>query len=220
MNGVHDLGGMMGFGPVIPEPDEPVFHAAWERRALALTLACGALGEWSIDTSRHTRESLPPAFYLSSSYYEIWIAALTNLLEWRGMVGAEELAAERALAPAKATRRSPPAASDIPALLARGGPCDRPMTGRPHFAVGDRVRARVINPAGHTRLPRYARGKTGVVERVQGGFVFPDSNAHGRGEAPQWLYCVTFTGRELWGDEADPGLSVSLDCWESYLERA
>ena len=218
MNGAHDLGGMMGFGPVRPEPGEPIFHAEWEARALALTLACGTLGEWSIDASRHARESLPPAFYLSASYYEIWIAALIRLLEQRGMVGREEMTAGRALTPAKPTRKPPPAAGDIPAILARGGPCDRPVPDAPLFSVGDHVHTRNLHPAGHIRLPRYARGKSGVVERVQGGFVLPDSNAHGGGENPEWVYCVTFTGAELWGEQADPGLSVSLDCWESYLE--
>jgi len=219
MNGVHDLGGMMGFGPVQPEPDEPLFHAPWEPRALALTLACGSLGEWSIDTSRHARESLHPVFYLSASYYEIWIEALTHLLERRALISAEERAAGHALVPATPTRRPPPAAGDIPAILARGGPCDRPVPQAPLFSVGDLVRTRNLHPAGHTRLPRYARGKSGIVERIQGSFVLPDSNAHGAGEAPQWVYCITFTGNELWGDQADAGLSVSIDCWESYLDH-
>jgi len=219
MNGVHDLGGSMGFGPVRPEEDEPLFHAAWEPRALALTLACGALGEWSIDTSRHARESLAPVFYLSASYYEIWIEGLTRLLEGRGMVGAEEMAVGHAVTPAKPTRRPPPAAEAIPAMIARGGPCDRPVPQAPLFSVGDSVRTRNLHPAGHTRLPRYARDKNGTVERIQGSFVFPDSNAHDGGENPQWVYCVTFTGKELWGEQADPSLSVSLDCWESYVER-
>jgi nitrile hydratase len=219
MNSVHDLGGMMGFGPVRPEHDEPLFHADWEPRALALTLACGALGEWSIDTSRHARESLHPVFYLSASYYEIWIEALTCLLEQRGMLSAEERSAGRALAPAISTRRPPPTARDIPAIIARGGPCDRPVSHAPIFSVGDPVRTRNLHPVGHTRLPRYARDKSGIVERVQGSFVLPDSNAHGGGENPQWVYCVTFSGTELWGGQADPGLSVSIDCWESYLDH-
>jgi len=218
MNGAQDLGGMMGFGPVRPEPDEPVFHAPWEPRALALTLACGTLGEWNIDISRHTRESLHPARYLSASYYEIWIEALTRLLAERGLVTEEELAAGRTLADAKPTRRPRLAAVDVAATLARGGPCDRPPESAARFAVGDRVRTRNFHPAGHTRLPRYARGKRGTIERVQGVFVFPDSNAHGGGEGPQWVYSVAFAGSELWGGGADPGHSVAIDSWESYLE--
>ncbi len=219
MNGAQDLGGMMGFGPVVPEPDEPVFHASWERRALGLTLTCGALGEWNIDISRHARETLHPADYLSSSYYEIWIKGLEKLLAARGLVTAAEIAAGSVQAPAKATKRPALKAADVPAVLARGGPCDRPLQRSAVFQPGDRVRAKNINPLGHTRLPRYVRGRTGVIERIQGSYVFPDTNAHGKGEDPQWVYSVVFTGPELWGKASDPGLTVAVDCWEPYLER-
>jgi nitrile hydratase len=220
VNGPHDLGGQHGFGPVAPDPDEPLFHAPWERRAMALTLACGAMGAWTIDESRHARESLPPATYLAASYYEIWTRALEVLLERHGFVTAEERVAGRALGPGARPKRVL-AAAEVPATLARGGPVDRdPGDLRPAFAPGDRVRTAVMHPATHTRLPRYARGKTGVVEAVQDFHVFPDTNAHGRGEAPQWLYTVAFTGAELWGRDGDPDLTVSIDAWESYLERA
>jgi nitrile hydratase len=220
MNGAQDLGGMMGFGPVTPEPNEPVFHADWERRALGITLCCNALGEWNIDINRKTRESLHPADYLSSSYYEIWIKGLARLLAERGLVSPEELRAGRALEPARATTRPTLEGADVSALLAKGGPCDRPLDRAPLFAAGDRVRTRNMNPTGHTRLPRYARGKRGIVERRHDAFVFPDTNAHRLGEDPQWVYTVVFTGRELWGDAADPTLTVSIDSWEPYLERA
>jgi len=210
---------MMGFGAVRPEADEPIFHAPWETRALALTLACGALGEWTIDTSRHVRESIHPVRYLSYSYYEIWIEALTTLLDRQGLVSAAEMSAGRSLDAARQTRRPRLAGGDVAAVLARGGPCDREVATAALFTPGETVRTRTINPTGHTRLPRYARGKTGVVERVHGGFVFPDSSAHDGGEAPQRVYTIVFTGRELWGEEADPDLTVALDCWESYLER-
>ena len=210
---------MMGFGAVRPEADEPIFHAPWETRALALTLACGALGEWTIDTSRHVRESIHPARYLSYSYYEIWIEALTELLARRDLVSPAEMSAGRSLSAARPTRRPRLTGDQVAAVLARGGPCDREVATAALFTPGETVRTRTINPTGHTRLPRYARGKTGVVDRVHGGFVFPDSNAHDQGEAPQWVYTVVFTGRELWGEESDPGLTVALDCWESYLER-
>lgn len=219
MNGAQDLGGMMGFGSIGIEPNEPLFHAAWERRALGVTLAMGATGTWSIDTSRHARESLPPADYLSSSYYEIWTKALERLVLRYGLVDPDELKAGRALTPAKPVKRVLQAA-DVPAVLARGGPCDRPATTPARFSVGDRVRTKNIHPKGHTRLPRYARAKAGVVEIVHGAHVFPDSNAHGQGENPQWLYTVRFTGPELWGEDADPTLAVSIDAWESYLEPA
>jgi nitrile hydratase len=166
MNGAQDLGGMMGFGPVEPEPNEPIFHAPWEKRALGLTLACGALGEWNIDISRHARETLHPADYLSSSYYEIWIKGLLKLLAARGLVDAAELAAGRSLNAPRATARPPLRADQVPAVLARGGPCDRPLDRPARFKLGDRVRTRNMNPVGHTRLPRYARDRIGVVEAV------------------------------------------------------
>ena len=219
MNGPHDLGGQMGFGPVAPEKDEPCFHADWEKRALGVTLCAGALGAWSIDESRHARESLHPADYYSSSYYEIWIKGLEVLLKRHGFVGDADLAQGKAVERAPAPKRVLKA-ENVAAALARGGRCDRPVDGRPRFAAGDRVRTRNINPQGHTRLPRYARGKTGVVEAVRDGFVFPDSNAHGEGEKPQRVYTVVFEGAEIWGEGADPTLSVSIDAWESYLEPA
>ncbi|MHB2165447.1 nitrile hydratase subunit beta [Alsobacter sp. R-9] len=220
MNGAQDLGGMMGFGPVVPEIDEPLFHAAWEKRALAVTIAAAGLGEWNLDVSRHARETLPPPEYLTSSYYEIWIKGLTKLLRARGLVDDDEIAAGRSLRLARATARPAMTAEAMEAALARGGPCSRPATTPARFAVGDLVRTLNIHPVGHTRLPRYARGKVGRIERVHGVFVFPDSNAHGKGEDPRWCYGVVFDGPELWGPGSDPTLSVSVDCWEPYLEPA
>ncbi len=219
MNGPQDLGGQMGFGPVSPERDEPIFHAEWEKRALGVTLATGTFGAWNIDESRHARESLHPADYYSSSYYEIWIKGLEVLLKRHGFVSDADLAAGSAVDPAATPKRVLKAA-DVAAVLARGGPCDRPVAAPARFAAGQRVRTKNFHPPGHTRLPRYARGRQGTVEAVRGGFVFPDSNAHGRGESPQWVYTVVFDGREIWGEGADPTLTVSVDAWESYLEPA
>ena len=219
MNGAQDLGGMMGFGPVAPERDEPIFHAAWEKRALAVTLAAGACGEWNLDINRHARETLPPADYLSKSYYDIWITALEKLLRRTGMIEAEEMTQGRALSPAKPVKAKL-AAGDVARVMAAGSPYDRPPRAPASFKAGDRVRTVVMHPATHTRLPRYARGKSGVIEAVRGCFVFPDSNAHGRGEDPHWCYTVRFTGAELWGAGADPSLNVCIDAWEPYLERA
>lgn len=218
MNGPHDLGGQMGFGPVAPEKNEPLFHAEWEKRALGITLCCGAMGHWTIDESRHARECLPPATYLSVSYYEIWIRALSMLLERHGFVTGAELAAGRSYWQGTLPRRVLKA-QDVPASLARGAPCDRPLSTAPAFRPGERVRTRNFHPEFHTRLPRYARDKIGTVETVQGSFVFPDDNAHGNGENPQWVYTVVFDGEELWGFGADPSLTVSIDAWESYLVR-
>jgi nitrile hydratase len=220
MNGAQDLGGMMGFGPVEPEKDEPFFHAAWEKRALGVTLACGALGEWSLDASRHARETLHPADYLASSYYEIWLKGLEKLLAARGLVMPDEIEAGHSLRSAPPTRRPRLMAQDVAAALARGGPTDRAPQAPARFRIGDRVRTIVTHPTTHTRLPRYARGKTGTVEMIHGAHVLPDSNAHGLGENPQWLYTVSFSGRELWGKDADPQLVVSIDAFEPYLEPA
>ncbi len=179
----------------------------------------GATGSWNIDMSRHARESLPPAEYLTSSYYEIWTKGVERLVVAAGLVSREELTRGQPLAEPAPIRRVLKA-EDVPAVLARGGPAERPIEQPARFAAGDRVRTRNMHPQGHTRLPRYARGKTGVVELVHGAHVFPDMNAHGQGEQPQWLYTVCFSGRELWGQEADASLSVSIDAWESYLESA
>jgi nitrile hydratase len=219
MNGPHDLGGQAGFGPVVRAPDEPVFHADWERRALALQLAVSALGRWTIDASRHAREALHPADYYASSYYAMRTMALERQLIDHGLVTAAELVAGSALAPAAGA--APPTATEMRTALARGAPYARDPQGRPPaYAAGDRVRTLVMHPPGHTRLPRYARGKAGVVEAVQGFHVFPDANAHGGGEAPQWLYTVVFEAAELWGRDADPNQRLSIDAWESYLEPA
>lgn len=218
MNGPHDLGGAQGFGPVNPEPNEPYFHAEWEKRALGVVLSAGAMGQWTIDESRHARECIPPAAYLSASYYEIWIRALEVLLERHGFASRAEMDRGESLAAGTVPKRVLKA-DMVPSVLAKGGPCDRPVADAPLFKPGDRVRTKNMNPAGHNRLPRYAKGKTGVVEAVQGGFVYPDSNAHGGGEQPQWVYTVVFTAPDLWGDGADPLQTVSIDAWESYLER-
>lgn len=224
MNGVHDMGGLHGFGAVQPERDEPPFHAAWERRALGVTLAMGATGAWNIDMSRSARESLPPAVYLSSSYYEIWLRALEAMLLERGLVGSGELAAGRTLAPPGPLPRVLAAAA-VDAALARGAPTERAPAGCARFAVGDRVRACNLHPAGHTRLPRYVRGHCGTVAHVHGAHVFADRHAvprtsGGFDDRPEWLYTVIFAGAELWGPQAEAGTTVSVDAWEPYLEPA
>jgi len=204
VNGAHDMGGAHGFGPVVAEPDEPAFHAEWERRVFALTIALGASGEWNIDSSRFAREDRPPDEYLDKSYFELWLAGLERLIAERGLL------------------EHPPArvlvVEDVAAAMARGGPASRPAPREARFAVGDRVRTRNTHPRGHTRLPRYARGRIGTVERIHGCHVFPDRNAHFEGEDPQWLYSVRFSARELWGTDA--AQSVSIDAFEPYLEAA
>ncbi len=218
MNGPHDLGGRHGFGPVVPEPEGTLFHADWEKRVLGMTLAAAALGYWNIDASRHARESLPPAIYYNASYYEIWLRALINILIDAGEVTEAEASTGVSTAPGKRADRKMPA-SAVPGVLAKGGPADRPGAA-PQFAVGDQVRTRNIQPAGHTRLPAYARGRAGIIVAIHGAHVFPDSNAHFAGEAPEPLYTVAFAATELYGADADPTLTVHIEAWEPYLDRA
>jgi nitrile hydratase subunit beta len=216
MNGIHDMGGMHGFGPVAPERDEPVFHGDWEGRVLALNRAMAYAKLWSIDESRAAIEVLPADVYLTRSYYEKWLLRLKKLLIDRDLIGADELASGHALRPGRPLPRKLEAAN-VAAALTRGSYGREPPTPA-RFRVGDRVRTRNINPATHTRLPRYARGHVGTIECVRGCHVFPDSVATGQGEDPQWLYTLRFEGRELWGDSSDPNLKVSIEAFEPYLE--
>jgi nitrile hydratase beta subunit len=216
MNGIHDMGGMHGFGPVAPERDEPVFHDDWEGRVLALNRAMAYAKLWSIDESRAAIEVLPADVYLTRSYYEKWLLRLEQLLIDRDLIGADELASGHALRPGKPLPRKLEAAN-VAAALTRGS-YGREPPAPARFRVGDRVRTRNINPATHTRLPRYARGHVGTIECVRGCHIFPDSVATGQGEDPQWLYTLRFEGRELWGDSSDPNLKVSIEAFEPYLE--
>ena len=217
MNSAHDLGGMMGFGPIEHEPADPNFHAEWEERVFALTLAVGATGSWNIDISRHARESLLPAQYLSSSYYRIWLDGLEKLMLDAGLVNEQEIADGKQAIPAKPVKNILTAEKVMPAMMS-GSPYDRETQAEQQFAVGDSVSAKNINPKTHTRIPRYVRGKTGEVDKIHGCHVFPDSNSLGLGEDPQWLYRVKFTAREIWGAEHSLKDLIFVDLWEPYLE--
>ena len=219
MTGHHDIGGESGFGPVLPDVDEPVFHAEWEKKALALTVGMGFTGTWNIDISRHARERLPKEFYFSSSYYQIWLAGLETLMLENGMVSEQELATGGSKMPPVQIKRLV-LADEMGEALEAGGPSERPSQSKAKFKPGDLVCAIELETEGHTRLPRYARGKVGTVRLVHGFHVFPDSNAHGKGEAPHWLYAVAFDARELFGSTAEQNSIVVVDCWEPYLERA
>lgn len=219
MDGVHDMGGMHGFGPVEPERDEPVFHHRWEARTFALRQACGALGRWNIDIARHANERIPPEQYLPASYYERWLAGLEMLLLEHGVLTPTELASGKSAGSAPAGLTPFPPEKVEPAV--RKGKQYRVNANIPAgFSSGASVVTRNIHPGGATRLPRYARGKLGTVVRDHGVFIFPDANAAGRGENPQHLYSVRFTARALWGPDASATDSVYLDLWEDYLERA
>ena len=217
MNGAADMGGMHGFGSVQIEPNEAVFHADWERRIFALNNAVGASGVWTLDAFRQMRESIPPPEYLALSYYALWVVSLERLMVEHGLATAEEVVAGRSLGSANPVVDKASAA-DIARMITRGSPYDRPPRAPARFKAGDRVRMRNMHPKTHTRLPRYVRGHVGVVARVKGYHVFPDSNAIGCGEDPHWLYTVRFDGCELWGENSDPTANVSLAAWEPYLE--
>jgi nitrile hydratase beta subunit len=213
-----DLGGQDGHGAVHPEPEGELFHAAWEPRVLALTLAMGATGLWNIDTSRAARETL--ADYGELSYYQIWLAGLEKLLRQTGAVQADEIVQGRVMQPALPTRIVL-RADHVAAVLARGSPTARSPVSPARYSLGQWVRTSAVVPQHHTRLPGYARGKRGMIERIHGAHIFADAHAQGLGEQPQWLYTVAFDEEELWGANTPRQQStVSVDVWEPYLEPA
>ena len=218
MNGVHDLGGMHGFGPVEREPDEPVFHAPWEAVVFAIRRSRALERVFNIDEFRHGVERMAPAHYLGSGYYEHWLDGLIRLLVEKGVLTPEELEARATALDAGASfpPRGTPTTGAVPVSFMPRSTI-RPPTGSPRYRVGDRVITRSAHPTGHTRLPRYARGKPGVIHRLHGSHVFPDTNAHGLGEQAQPLYSVRFEAQALWGESAEPNHHVHLDLWESYL---
>ena len=218
MDGIHDLGGMEGFGPIPIEPNEPVFHYDWEAHAMALDMLMSAWNRWNLDSWRHAVEQLPPADYLSMTYYEKWLATTVNLSVSTGLLTRNEVATGR---PDGGEKVKPPIdAQRFKAVIVRGSSSARDVDQAPAFIVGDRVRTERYRPIGHTRLPRYARGQLGEIIRHHGGHVLPDARAAGRGEAPEHLYTVRFRARDLWGPQADPNHSVTADLWESYLVPA
>ncbi|MEM9577027.1 MAG: nitrile hydratase subunit beta [Pseudomonadota bacterium] len=217
----HDMGGRFGDGPVVERPDEPVFPQEWHARVLAVTLAAGSLGQWNIDMSRHARERLCPKDYARFSYYEKWLAALTDLLVEKGIVTRDELSGAAPVPSLLAERAL--RADRVPRVLSAGGPADRSSDVAPLFRVGDAVVTRRIASnrlidGGHTRLPNYAAGARGSVVRCHGAHVLPDSAAHGLGEAPEPLFAVAFPASELWAHPEHPRDEVVLDLWQSYLE--
>jgi nitrile hydratase subunit beta len=220
MNGAHDLGGMHGLGPINPEreAEEPVFHAAWEKRVFGLNLAAGALGQWNIDISRYARERQHPVDYLRHTYYENWLAGLEKLLVEKGLVTAVELAAGKAAGPAdEDTRKRILKAENVATVLTQGSPVALTIDTPPRFKPGDQVRALNRHPLGHTREPRYVRGRVGVIHEHHGAHVFPDLSAEGVKEG-RHLYSVRFEASELWGEHTAGRSAVYVDLWEDYLE--
>jgi nitrile hydratase beta subunit len=219
MNGVHDLGGMQDMGPVQAEKNEPVFHEPWQGRAFAFTRAMGAWGKWNLDAVRFQREQIAPVDYFRMSYYERWVVALVELMLKNRMVTPAELESGKP-DPGSAKLTPPLTAEKAQILVTKGVPASRDVAVAARFHAGERVRARNINPVGHTRLVRYARGKIGTIHMDHGVFLFPDTNALFLGEKPQHVYSVRFTARELWGEQAAPQDSVYIDMWDDYLEEA
>lgn len=220
MNGIHDMGGMHGMGPIVREKNEPTFHEPWEGRVYAITRVIRAAGgRQNIDNSRHLIELQPPAEYLRRTYYERWLERLEAVLLANKTITREELESGK---PAPGSTKATPAvtAAAVPAMVARRASARRDVSVAPRFSAGQSVRARKINPIGHTRLPRYARGRVGVISHDRGVFVLPDTNSRFEGENPQHLYSVRFEARELWGDQASPRDSVYIDLWDDYLDLA
>ena len=218
MNGVHDLGGLQGFGPIEPEPQsrEPVFHASWEERVFALTLASGMLGQWNIDQSRYARERQHPVDYLQNSYYESWLAGLLTLLQDHKLVSPEEILSGKMTERInKALKNRVATASQVPDILARGSPTEVEAEDSPGFAVGDKVRVRVRSRRGHTRMPAYVRGQIGTVALYHGAHIFPDDNARGIRHG-QHLYNICFDAAELWENGSG---QVHVDLWQDYLQK-
>ena len=218
MDGVHDLGGMHGFGPVPVEADEPVFRAEWERRAFGLGFLVGSRIGVDGDRFRHAIERLPAVVYLSAGYYERWILALQTLLEETGTLAPGEIEARMASVPSSKPPTGGPRVEG-PDRIVRSGESDRrDGVGTPaRFREGDRVLTTNDHPSGHTRLPRYAMGRAGTVVKTLGVFKFPDANARGEGECPQHCYSVRFEASELWGRDGHERDATILDLWESHL---
>jgi nitrile hydratase len=218
MNGIHDMGGMQDMGPIKYEKNEPVFHEPWEGRVYVMRRAMGAWGRFTTDHTRHEIELIPPGDYIRMSYYERWLVSTAELLVKKGFITRTELESGK---PEPGSRKATPPlkAADISSMMGRPKVArpDAPVTAR--FKIGDRVRARNMHPLGHTRLPRYARGKTGTIHLNHGIYVFPDTIVAGTGEKPQHVYSVRFDARELWGPQASTRHSVYLDLWDDYLEQ-
>ena len=216
MNGAHDLGGMHGFGEVDVESGKKLFHAEWEKRVFAMTLACGFLGKWNIDQSRFAREQMAPGAYLQSSYYEHWLHGLETLLLERAMVSTEELRTGKS----RLSENVAIPAERVASILSKGGPADCPTNEAPKFTVGDRVRIKNQHPAGHTRSPRFTRGQQGVIERYHGSHVLPDISSKPEGiKTGAHLYSVRFEANTLWGDDGEMQSAVFVDVFEPYMDH-
>lgn len=216
MNGPHDIGGRDGFGPIAPNPDEPLFHAPWERRAMAMVVAAGGAGHWTIDENRFARENRDPAEYYNLTYYQIWLRGLERILATKGLATPVEI--ENGQTQSLLPKANPLMADQVVPALMRGTPYDRdPADQKPVFAVGQTIRTSNLQPHGHTRMPAYVRNQSGTVSAIHGYHVYPDTSAQGDRDTAHWLYNVTFRARDLFGERAGENDRVSVDLWEPYL---
>lgn len=217
MDGIHDMGGMDGFGPIPIEVDEPVFHGEWEGRVYAMNTAIGAWGKWNIDAGRYGIEQMDPAHYLASSYYERWLHRTSIMLVEHGMISREELNGDATPA---GPSFQPRTAEEIFELQRKNRSARVDEDIAPKFKAGDKILVRNIHPKGHTRVPRYVRGRSGVIDRDHGVFIFPDTHALFQGKNPQHIYSVRFTAQELWGPDAPSQDKLYLDLCDDYMDPA
>ncbi len=217
MNSLHDLGGVDWQGPIEREEDEPVFHADWEKRVFGLFPTTVALRAWNLDEMRHAIERMPGAAYLTTSYYEHWLHAFETLLVEKGVLTAEELASGTPTPGAPVAEPALPREAAL-GLSVAGASTKIDADVAPRFRVGQRVRAKNDHAPGHTRLPRYARGKVGEVIADHGVFIFADSHARGDGACPQHVYAVRFTAQDLFGTAGHAADCVVADLWDDHLE--
>jgi nitrile hydratase len=216
VDGIHDMGGMHGFGPVPYAENDPSYHADWEARVFGMVIATRSPGRMNLDYSRHSLERIPPDVYLSSSYYERWLYGLIMRQVEAGNLTMEELASGRVIEAVPSADPVAPEAVDPYRFVPFRQDVDAP----PRFQVGDAVLTGNPQTRGHTRLPRYARNKRGIIHLHHGAHTLPDTHAHGGGECPTHLYTVKFTAQELWGPEASKVDHMYVDVWECHLAAA
>lgn len=219
MNGIHDLGGMDGFGPVVVEKEEPVFHSDWERRMYGIASVIAYPLDFNDDQFRREIERVPPPKYLSSPYYELWFYGILGILKERGITSLEDIDAFEPSGIAPPFKDGVVTAAMVEDTILAGASTRADVAEIPQeFSVGDIVRVKNNHPYHHHRAPRYIRGRLGKIVIDHGVFNFADSNSEYRGHQPQHCYSVEFSGSELWGEDAEDDSSVTIDLFETYIE--
>lgn len=217
MDGIHDLGGREGFGPVEVSSHYEGFHAPWEARMFGIVRTMGRPQDWNLDWFRHCRELIDPVDYLSRPYYDQWLQSYAAMLINSGLASAEEIASGKSQAPLAHPVSPPMQPDEVDAQLNRSQRFDGQAPTPARFKPGDAVHTIAHGTSSHTRLPAYARGADGVVTHYRGDHVYPDTNAL-NDKQYMALYTVSFKAGALWGDAENPEDEVHLDLWEAYLE--